>query len=176
MSAAVWYFAYGSNMETATFRGRRGIAFARAVPARLFGWRLVLDKPPLLPMGESMANLVAEAGAETLGVLYEIARADLDHLDLTEGVLIGNYRRLEVPVTPFRAPADAVTAHTLVSDRRDPTLQPSVRYMTRLIAGAEEHGLPADYIAFLRRVPAGAESAEAARARALIDQALRRGG
>ena len=174
MSAAVWYFAYGSNMETATFSGRRGIAFARALPARLPGWRLVLDKPPLLPIGEAMANLVPDPTAETLGVLYAITSADLDHLDLTEGVLIGNYRRLEVPVTPLGTPAGAVTAHTLVSDRRDPTLRPSVRYMAHLITGAEEHGLPADYVAFLRRVPAGAETPEAARARALVDQVLRR--
>ena len=173
MSAAVWYFAYGSNMATATFSGRRGIAFARAVPARLSGWRLVLDKPPLLPIGEAMANVVPDPTAETLGVLYAITPADLDHLDLTEGVLIGNYRRLEVPVTPL-AEAGTVTAHTLVSDRRDPTLRPSVRYMAHLIAGAEEHGLPADYVASLRRVPAGAETPEAAQARALVDQVLRR--
>ena len=44
--APLWYFAYGSNMETATFRGRRGIAYRQALPARLTGWQLVLDKPP----------------------------------------------------------------------------------------------------------------------------------
>ena len=51
-----WYFAYGSNMQTATFRGRRGIEFRRALPARVPGWRLVLDQPPLLPIGEGFAS------------------------------------------------------------------------------------------------------------------------
>src|SRR5262249_30111083 len=70
MSDLVWYFAYGSNMQPATFTGRRGITAARAVAARLAGWRLVFDKPPLLPVGHGMANVVEEAGAEVFGVAY----------------------------------------------------------------------------------------------------------
>src|SRR5262245_4315526 len=89
-SVMPWYFAYGSNMETATFRGRRGIQCSRALAARLSGWRVVFDKPPLLPVGEAYANLVPDAAAEAFGVLYEIADDDLAHLDLTEGVLVGN--------------------------------------------------------------------------------------
>src|SRR6266478_7773083 len=54
----VWYFAYGSNMETATLRGRRGIEPLCALGARAAGWRLVLDKPPLVPVGEAFANIV----------------------------------------------------------------------------------------------------------------------
>ena len=41
--ASVWYFAYGSNMQGATLRGRRGIAWSRAVPARVANWRFVCD-------------------------------------------------------------------------------------------------------------------------------------
>jgi len=80
----VWYFAYGSNMHTATFSGRRGIRPARALAARATGWRLVLDKPPLVPVGEAFANIVPDAAAEVLGVLYEIGPADLEHVALTE--------------------------------------------------------------------------------------------
>ena len=57
----VWYFAYGSNMETATFAGRRGIAYRRAVPARVPGWRLVLDKPGIVPVGHGFAHLESRA-------------------------------------------------------------------------------------------------------------------
>ena len=169
----VGYFAYGSNMETATFRGRRGIVFTCALPARLPGWRLVFDKPPLIPIGEAMANIVPDPEAEVLGVRYEITPADLAHLDFTEGVPIGNYRRIEVVVAPLAAAAEQ-PAFTLVSDRRDFTLRPSHRYMAYLIAGAEEHDLPADYIAFLRSVPASPETAAAAQARSLVDEVLRR--
>src|SRR5947208_2761262 len=83
-------------METATFSGRRGIAYRRAVPARVPGWRLVLDKPGIVPVGHGFANIVPDDAAAVLGVLYEIRTVELDHLDLSEGVLIGNYRRGEV--------------------------------------------------------------------------------
>jgi gamma-glutamylcyclotransferase len=170
----VWYFAYGSNMETATFRGRREIDFVRAVPARAAGWRLVFDKPAIIPMGEGFANIVPDPGAAVLGVLYEITETDLAHVELTEGVHVGNYRRAVIQVTRLAGSAEPLAAATLVSDRRAPELQPTRPYMARLIAGAEEHGLPGDYVAFLRAVPAGEETAEGKRVRALIDAALRK--
>jgi cation transport regulator ChaC len=172
-SATVWYFAYGSNMQRATFCGRRGVEYRRALPARVKGWRLVIDKPPLVPVGEGFANLVPEPGAEVLGVLYEITEHDLAHIDLTEGVLIGNYDRIEVPVCTLGGPALDVVAATLVSDKRSPGLLPSDRYMQCVIAGAEEHGLPADYVALLRAIPCRPESDEAKRFRPFLDEALR---
>jgi hypothetical protein len=172
----VRYFAYGSNMETATFRGRRGIAFARALPARAPGWRLVLDKPGIVPVGEAFANIVTDPAAAVLGVLYEITEDDLAHVDFTEGVLIDNYRRIEIAVALLAAPDDTLMAHTLVSDRRAPDLLPSDRYMACLIAGAVEHGLPAAYVEFLRQHPARAESAAARAFRPVVDAVLRRPG
>ena len=170
----VWYFAYGSNMEAATLRGRRGVEPSRALRARAAGWRLVLDKPPLLPVGEAFANIVPDPHAAVLGVLYEITRADWEHLELTEGVRIGNYRSVTVRASSLAEPALEVNALALSSDRRDPTLGPSERYMARLVAGAEEHGLPAEYVAFLRAVPARPETPEAAAFRPLLEDVLRR--
>jgi hypothetical protein len=171
VSDLVWYFAYGSNMHPSTFEGRRGIAPKRAIVARLDGWRLVLDKPPLLPIGESMANVVPDPTAQVWGVAYEITAADLAHVDLTEGVMIGNYRRVDVRVEHGDGVVDA---STLSSDRRDATLLPSRRYMTLLIEGAERYGLPAPWVGWLREHPACDESPEAAAARALVDQALQK--
>jgi AIG2-like family len=168
-----WYFAYGSNMQPATFQGRRGIAPARAVPARLAGWQLVFDKPPILPVGSGMANVVESAGAEVLGVAYAVTAADLEHIDLTEGVLIGNYQRVSVRVAPLAA-GDSFDAVTLTSDRRDPALGPSRRYMALLIEGAETHGLPAEYVAWLRSIAACEDTPEALAARAFIDRALKK--
>jgi AIG2 family protein len=170
----VRYFAYGSNMEVATFRGRRGIAYSRAVAARAAGWRLVLDKPPLVPVGESFANIVPDPDASVLGVLYEITAADLAHLDLTEGVLIGNYRRIEVAVAPLTEPDAPALAFTLVSDQRAPHLLPSDRYMACLIAGALDHGLPAHWVEFLRAQQARPESMLAKAFRPVVDSVLRR--
>jgi hypothetical protein len=82
--------------------------------------------------------------------------------------------RIEIAVAPSIADPP-LSAFTLVSERRNPGARPSTRYMGLLIAGAEEHGLPADYVEFLRRIPAQPESPEAAALRPFIDAALRRG-
>jgi hypothetical protein len=169
----VWYFAYGSNMQTATLCGRRGVEVLRALPARVVGWRLVFDKPPLFPTGESTATIVAEAGAHVLGVLYEVTPAALERIEVTEGVLLGNYTRVEVAAESPGSPAISVAAATLTCDRHDPALRPSDRYLAFVIAGALEHGLPAEYVEWLRAVPVHPEGAEARQLRALIDEALR---
>jgi len=170
----VWYFAYGSNMQSATLRGRRGIRFLRAVPARAAGWRLVFDKPPLVPIGEAFANIVPDAAAHVLGVAYEVSEEDLQRIELTEGVLLGSYDRIAVPVEPLSQPAAPLTAFSLTSDHRDPSVQPSTRYMELVISGATEHGLPAEYIDSLRAVRANPPTSEALLFRALMDEFLRR--
>jgi hypothetical protein len=171
----LWYFAYGSNMQSATLRGRRGVDYQRAVPVIARGWRLVFDKPPIVsvPLMGSAANIVPDIAAETPGVAFEIDAEDLAHIELTEGVLIGNYDRVEVRVSPLgEAAAAPLTALSLSSGRRDPHLLPSTRYMTLVIAGAVEHGLPADHIAYLRGIRTATEGPEAKELWALIDDAL----
>ena len=173
-SALIWYFAYGSNMHAATFRGRRGIEPLEARAARAPGWRVVLDKPPLLPIGESFANLIRDPDGEALGVAYRIDDAAWQHVCFTEGVAIGNYACVDLECVAL---GDGVQflATTLSSEQRDASLLPSRRYMETLIAGAEEHGLPAAYVAHLRAQPAVEESADARRFRPLLDQVMRRG-
>ena len=170
----VWYFAYGSNMQRATLCGRRGVEPARALAARAAGWRLALDKPPLVAVGEAFASIVPDPHAAVLGVLYELTPADWEHVELTEGVRIGNYRSVTLRASSLAGPALEVDAFALASDRRDPTLMPSERYMACLVAGAEEHGLPPEYVAFLRAVPARPETPEAAAFHPLLEDVLRR--
>jgi hypothetical protein len=165
-----WYFAYGSNMQAATFRGRRGIAPRAAVAVRATGWRLVLDKPPLFSIGHSFANLVRDPEAVAYGVAYEISADDRAHVEFTEGVQLGNYACVEIDVEPLVG--EAMRAFTLTSDKRDAALKPSIRYMNLLIDGAVEHGLPEHWIGMLRGVPAIEESDEAQAARAFLDQVI----
>ena len=171
--STVWYFAYGSNMQSATFRGRRRIAPRSARGARIAGWRIAFDKPPLVPIGESFANVVADPRAETFGVLYEIDTADLEHIELTEGVKIGNYDRIAVTAEPLGATLAAIPAFALASPKSDATLLPTARYMALLIEGALEHGLPSAYVEWLRTIPAGTPTEESVAFRARLDEALR---
>src|SRR5262249_37144468 len=148
--------------------------YARAVAGRLPGWRLVFDKPPLFPIGESYANLVEDAAARTYGVLYEARDSDLEQIDLTEGVPLGNYHRIEVSVAALSNDVDtAVVAHTLVSDRRDESLCPSHRYMELVIAGAELHRLPAEHIAALRKIPSRPSTPEALQLQERLHELMR---
>ena len=173
--STVWYFAYGSNMSSATLRGRREVSCVRALPARVPGWRLVLDKPPLIPLNRAFANIVADPATEVLGVIYEVSLDDLDHIELTEGVRIGNYDRVEVTAWPLsRADAAPLAAFSLTSAKRDASLRPSRSYMDLLIAGAIEHGLPDPYIEHLRLVPADPDDEEAVRWRPIMDAGMRK--
>jgi len=169
----VWYFAYGSNMQHATFAERRGVVPHAALPARVAGWTLVLDKPAIVPIAHGFANLVADAASEAYGVLYELAAADMAHVELTEGVPIGNYRCVDVVAEPLDGTA-ARTARTLVTDARDPALRPSAHYLALLIEGATEHGLPASWIAALRAIPTAPDTDDAVAARAMLDGVLAR--
>lgn len=170
-----WYFAYGSNMQAATLRGRRGVAWRRAVAARVRGWRVVFDKPPIVPLPHAFANLVPDAAAESFGVAFEVGAADLARIEVTEGVPIGNYRPVVVPVEPLAPiPDPPRQAFSLTSERRDPSRRPSARYMAIVIAGACEHGLPPAWVARLRAVRCEPEHPLAAAVRHVFDAALRR--
>ena len=168
----VWYFAYGSNMQAATFRGRRGIMPRAAVAAKAVGWRLVLDKPPLLSVGHSFANVVPDPGATVYGVAYEISAEDYAHVEFSEGVQIGNYLPVDLDLETLQG--GTLRAWTLTSDKRSTGLKPSLRYMALLIEGAAEHGLPDDWITMLREIPAEEESEAAKAARALLDRVIRK--
>ncbi len=170
-----WYFAYGSNMQRATLSGRRGIAPTRALAVRVPGWRVVFDKPSLLGLPEAYANLVADAAATAFGVAFHITDDELAHVELTEGVAIDNYRRVEVAVEPLAVVPDAPTrAYSLSSDRRDPTRRPSTRYLGIVLDGAREHGLPPHWIEWLAGIDAAAESVVSQAARGLMDAVMKR--
>lgn len=146
MSDALWYFAYGSNMSAAVFRERRGIQPVEVRRGYVDGYRLCFDIP-IGPGQRGVANLRAEAGFRTYGVIYLLSAAQCEHLDHTEGVHMNVYRRDPVRVVTDEAPA--VDAFTYRSELSDLTRKPSARYLNLLLDGAFEHELPEDYVGFL---------------------------
>ena len=144
---ALWYFAYGSNMQRATFCERRGLEPASSTWARLGGYRLCFDLA-VGPGERGVANIVADSEANVHGVLHLISPVQAQRLDRSEGVHRGYYDRVVVralvegsrPVQAF-----AYTSRHGIEGRK-----PSERYMGLLIEGAEEHALPADYLDYLR--------------------------
>ncbi len=155
---AWWYFAYGSNMQPATFRGRRLIEPLETRVGCLAGYGLRFDIP-IGPGERGVANLAVDEGASVWGVLYLLGSEQHAHLDRTEGVGNGLYNRVRVEI---ESAGDLVVAETYVSELRDPARRPSHRYRGLLIEGAREHGLPEGYIQALEAWPLAWDEREGA--------------
>lgn len=145
-----WYFAYGSNMQRATFIERRGMQPLAARRAYLDDHRLCFDLP--IGSGErGVANLRIEPGVRTWGVAYLLTHDACAFLDRTEGLDRGFYRRLSIVVAADDG--ERLPAFAYQGERRDPRRKPSARYLGILLAGARELALPADYVAWLEAFP-----------------------
>lgn len=100
-----------------------------------------------------------------VGVLYEVTPSDYRTIIATEGGG-SSYQDIVVPCFPLAAglektpeepESQPVLAHTLMCPRDGDRLvrpdpgyaQPSHRYLKLITDGAEEHGLPGDYMAYL---------------------------
>ena len=83
-------------------------------------------------------------------MLYKITRADLLHLDWTEGVPGWRYRHLWLDAED--RDGNPLRAVTYIADGKDKDGNPSLRYITLLREGARLHGLPENYLRFLDSV------------------------
>ena len=142
----VWYFAYASNMNRRQVEQRAG-ALAEEKVARLDNYELNFDK--IARGGTGTANLVAAEGKTVYGVLYRVTEQQLKALDRFEGVP-EHYRRSQVTVA--EADGRKVAAQVYLARKVRKGLKPDRGYLARIVQGAEEHGLPADYIEELKRI------------------------
>jgi cation transport regulator ChaC len=161
-SERLWYFGYGSNMSRTTFVERRKIQPGTTRAARLAGYRLCFNIP--VGSGErGVANILIDPSAEVWGVAYEITAAEFEHLDQTEGVQFGLYRRILVNLTT--SDAGSLAAVTYQSAVSSPGRKPSPRYMGLLLAGARENNLPVEYLRYLEAIELGHDEREQRKAR-----------
>jgi cation transport regulator ChaC len=148
MSGALWYFAYGSNLSRAIFVERRGMRPTTAAWGWLEGWQLRFELP--IGSGErGVANVAPADGSRTCGALYLITAEEAERLDRSEGVPFGVYRRVDVQVSTHHG--ESLNAFTYQSSYGTAGRKPSPRYIGLLLDGALEHGLPAEYVEYLRR-------------------------
>jgi gamma-glutamylcyclotransferase len=145
--ALTWYLAYGSNMNRGIFESRRGMRPIQAHPALLENYLLRFNLA-IGPGERGAANLESQVGARTWGVLYLITVEGSEHLDRTEGVPRGAYRRISVSATVNGS--QQIAGFTYQSDRISLGRKPSPRYIGLLIEGAVQHGLPPGYVRYLQ--------------------------
>lgn len=90
----VWYFAYGSNMSSSTFRGSRGIEPLAELPAKILGWHLTFEifgtpykEPGFASIRPTAAGGVEEEKktTEVHGVAYLVTREQYVSILASEG-------------------------------------------------------------------------------------------
>jgi gamma-glutamylcyclotransferase len=141
------YFAYGSNMLTARLRSRVPSATPIGI-GQLTGHVLAWDKRSRLDgSGKCDAEVTGREDDVIWGVLFEVAH-DEPALDEAEGLGTGCVEKL----VRIRTQAGMVDAVTYCATDKDRSLRPYHWYKALVIAGAREHGLPANYRRDLERV------------------------
>jgi AIG2-like family len=141
-------------MNRSIFESRRGMRPIQAQPARLENYRLRFNLA-VGPGERGVANLESRAGTRIWGVMYLITVEQSLHLDRTEGVPRGAYRR--IPVQAIVDRDEKIAAFTYQSDRITLGRKPSPRYIGLLIEGAIQYGLPPGYLRHLQRFELAAD-------------------
>lgn len=164
----MYYFAYGSNMLTCRLAVAERAPSACAVAiGTLPGRRLRFHKIGLDSSGKCDVELTERATDCVYGVLFEIDRREKLALDRLE-CAGGGYATTTVSI---RLSDQTVVASTYVAQRTSSDMIPFDWYKALVIAGAIEHGLPAEYVGSLRTVESIEDPDEARRRshRALLE-------
>jgi hypothetical protein len=140
-------FAYGSNMFSRRLKERTPSARATGI-GFVNQHRLTFDKVSRDGSGKCDMEATINPADRVHGVLFRISKAEESALDAAEGLGAG-YKKGEFEVMTSKGMCAAVA---YFADKKNPRLLPYHWYKALVIAGAEEHGLPNDYVELLRKV------------------------
>jgi gamma-glutamylcyclotransferase (GGCT)/AIG2-like uncharacterized protein YtfP len=148
------YFAYGSNLDQRQMRAR--CPGSRHVGrALLEGHRLVFTRWSEARKG-GVASLLPAPDQEVWGALYDITEKDLAALDAAEGYDPlkfkdqNAYNREERVVFRDGNTNDPLAVWLYIAYPQGDHFKPHPDYWGPAVAGAEESGLPADYVDSMR--------------------------
>lgn len=141
------YFAYGSNMLTRRLTAKNRAPSAKPVGIGYAeGRRLTFDKVSQDGSGKCDAEATGKITDRVYGVVFEIPLAEKAALDKAEGLGKGYAgERIEVVTAEGKVQLD-----TYIATKKEPVLRPYHWYKAITVAGAVEHGLPKDYVEWLR--------------------------
>ena len=143
------YFAYGSNMLTERLQAR--VPSARnPVRAAAHGYSIRFHKVSVDHSGK--CNIVRSIVRDSIvhGVLFDVADSEIGRLDRAEGRGCG-YECKRIPVMTGETSVEA-TVYVAVPECINNALHPYEWYLDLVLAGAEQHSLPEEYVAALRAV------------------------
>jgi hypothetical protein len=161
----MWYFAYGSNLnsravsEWCRHYGFRAPAMKPGRPAVLDNYRLSF---PIFSeyWGGGIGDIVYDPGKYVMGALFDLTEPELVVLDAkvnrkldASGKEMGTYKRIEVKVAPLGKgePVNAITYQGTSTERYH--IPPTQHYMDLVIQGAYSFGLSMMWIAYLQSFP-----------------------
>jgi len=164
-TSGMWYFAYGSNLnsravaEWCRHYGYRAPAMRPGKPAVLDNYRLSF---PIFSeyWAGGIGDIVYDPGKYVMGALFDLSENELHVLDAKvnrkldgNGKEVGTYKRIEVSVSNL-GKSDAIPAITYqgISVERY-HIPPTQHYMDLVIQGAYSFGLSMMWIAYLQSFP-----------------------
>jgi gamma-glutamylcyclotransferase (GGCT)/AIG2-like uncharacterized protein YtfP len=155
---AVWYFAYGSNLDFVQLRGR--------CPSAQFVCRAVLKDHALAFTRRSVArncgvaDVIQQKGHDVWGVVYQLEPGDLASLDANEGYQPDREparnaynRKNAVRVHAENEPWQILKVSLYEAVKMPNPPRPSEAYMRQIIDGAKFWKLPLQYLEELQRFP-----------------------
>ena len=101
--------------------------------------------------GSGKATLQPFNNAKQYGVLFEIDRSQRQILDRIEGLGVG-YKWLELDCVTNCSNRTICSAYSYQATDLNPNLKPFDWYLALVVAGAEQHELPTNYISTLREI------------------------
>lgn len=146
------YLAYGSNMLTQRLVARVPSA-SNPTCVALPGYQLRFNKRSEDCSGKCNIVKTDIASDVVHGVLYDVDRAQLPLLDAAEGCGHGYYREDKLPFPAPGNESQIATVYIAEPNSIDDALVPYRWYWDLVMAGAQQHQLPQDYIAGIRAVP-----------------------
>lgn len=128
------YFAYGSNMDRSAMLQRCPASKPVGI-ARLMRHRFMI-------FDEGYATVVRDPQRTVLGMVWDLALADVPALDRYESLSTGLYTKVVQPVVTEQGPRRAV----VYVGRNAKSGTPRPGYMESVIKAAVHAGLPDDYV------------------------------
>lgn len=155
------YFAYGSNMLSRRLRERTPSATPIGV-GYVSSRRLAFDKVSRDGSGKCDIEVTANATDRVYGVLFKISLTEKPKLDVAEGLGKG-YKEEQIQVVMPNGYMHNAIAYS--ATEKEKALCPYHWYKALVIAGANEHKLPSDYIEWLRTFDSQCDHNDARRAK-----------
>ena len=166
MPGKFYYFGFGSNLLqrriTVQNKSAERVGVGRLKDFRLDFADSEADKKYYSPNWNGCpATIIPTQGSTVFGAVWTINNEDLDELNRQEGVECGIYKPMDIKVfVNLKDVEEEILCRTyqlvhnpsvaLEPHERPFTRQPSKTYLTVILNGAVETGLPKDYIEFLK--------------------------